>query len=1799
MPHDAPDELVAVVGMACRFPGATSLAQYWDNVAAGVESLTWLTDEELVASGVPAAEFRHPDYVRAAFVMDDMETYDAAFFGDTPREAQIRDPQVRWFLETCYAATQDSGYDPAGLDGLVAVVGGMSNNYYGERYVQRNAVLHKTVGDMAISVGSNPDYLATTVSYRLGFRGPSLTVQTACSSSLVAIHQASQMLRSGECDYALAGGVEIELPDRIGHRWMDGNIYTRSGHIRPFDVDASGTMFSSGVGVVALKRLADAIDDRDHVYAVLRGSAVNNDGGDRAGFTAPGVEGQAQLIVEALAAAEVHPDSIGYVEAHATGTLVGDPIEVAGLDRAYRAAGARRVQSCPIGSVKGNVGHLGPASGVAGLIKTCLALENELIPPTVNYTSPNPRLNLEQSPFFVADRPLPWTRVEGQPRRAGVSSFGIGGTNVHVVVEEAPAAPRPETSRRRHHVLPLSARTATAADASVPLLGEALARRQPDLAAVSATLRGGRPTFAHRRAVVADDLGTAVATLTDARSRVVAGTASGPRPVAMVFPGQGAQYPGMGRELFDNDPVFRGALEECAALLAGELETPLLDLLYPADPTSPEAAAVLAQTRHCQPALFSVGYAMATTLGSLGVQPSQMIGHSIGEYVAACLAGVMDLPDALRVVAARGRLMQRMEPGAMLAVQMPAFLLSTMLPEDTEIAAVNGPEATVLAGPHDAIDAARQVLEARGVTATPLVTSHAFHSRLMEPCLAEFAEVLGTVPLRPAKIPFVSNVTGTWITDVDCSDPGYWVRHLRSPVLFADGVATLCSDPDLTLLEVGPGGGLGALVEQSAPDATGPVIRTFRHPRQQVDDDRVLAEAVAALWCAGVPVDWAAWDVPQPRVSLPPYPFERLRHWADPDPVESGGSASGADDEDEWPLPAGRCTFVPRWREAPPTDPPADHSQRHYLLLDPGHPVLAALADRLRDAGAELTVARSGPGETEDLDALLAATTGRPVTDIVDGWCVSDPAADPLDPATVRATVDAAFYHLLHLAQALSRRDPSPIRLYTLSSNMQEVSGTEALEPGKATLLGPTMLAEREVPQLRSRSVDLALPSSLPATAIADQLLAELSQTESSGQVGWRGRKRWELDYAMAGMDEAPDLDLTGGVFLITGGLGALGLCTAEELAAGGAAAVVLTGRSDFLPREQWEQAGADPATDPRTVTVLQRLLAIEASGTQVRTARCDVADETQLAAVVASVHDELGTIRGVFHAAGVAGGAMLAVREYDDAAAVLAPKVDGTLALDRVLGDEADFLVLYSSLTAVTGAFGQVDYCAANNFMDSYARMATQRGRRVLSLGWTQWTEAGMSADKEADAPKAFRDLQTGTRFEPAAHPLLDRRVVAPGADVEFSTVLAPGQHWISAEHRLDGEDIVVGTSLVEMVSAAYAEGVGGDCDVRDVIFISPIGVVVPTEVRVRLSPAGEEYDAVVTAGPAGSTGATERMRCRLAAATREEPVRHDLDELRRRCSRESVTADQLGGDGSLIEFGAHWQDAIRHTQLGDRESLSLVEMPEELQVECGRYRLHPALLDIAVAETNYAEDRIESGESYLPFSYGRLTAHEPLPPRFWVHTRHLSELGAEFDRMTVTLMHEDGTEIALVQEYTERRVDPVAIKTAVTDVPEATAEPTTAERSIDDVSITPELGRDVLRRVLHWQPGPHVIVVPEGIHRNLRRTRALTIDVVQQELGSATVAAGARTVDTEYQAPETGLEKVIAELWEATLGLDAVGIDDGFFELGGNSLVAVQLAARIRDTLEVDMPIAILFDHPTVRLLASYLTAEIGDPS
>jgi phthiocerol/phenolphthiocerol synthesis type-I polyketide synthase E len=861
---------IAVIGMAGRFPGAENVDALWENLKAGRESISRFTLDELRAAGVDEESLADPAYVPALGWIPDAADFDAGFFGFTPREAEITDPQQRLFLEMSWAALEHAGYGPGTYDGHVGVYAGTNTS----NYLLNNLLPYATALGRAgfdVIMGNDKDYLPTRVSYKLGLRGPSLSVQTACSTSLVAVHVACRALLGGECEIALAGGVSIHSVLPRGYTWRDGSVTSPDGHCRAFDEQAAGTVSGAGAAVVVLKRLDDAIADGDTIHALILGSAINNDGNAKVGYMAPGADGQAAVISDALSVAEVHPRSIGYVEAHGTGTTLGDPVEVAALTRAYRAH-TPDTGFCGLGSLKTSIGHMDTAAGVSGLIKAALAVREGIVPASLHFTRPNPKLEIERTPFYVVGETTPWRGPA--PRRAGVSSFGIGGTNAHAVIEEPPAPAPREGDPRPEQVIVLSAKTATALDTARRNLADFLERSpSTGLADAAFTLQAGRTPFDWRMAVPAASAAEAVEGL-----RAAAGVRAGERrPVAFLFPGQGAQHVRMAAGVYATEPVFRDALDRCAELLHPELNFDLRDVLYPQGGEE-AATARLGQTAVTQPALFAVEYALAQLWVSWGVRPEAMLGHSVGEFVAACLSGVFSLEDALRLVAARGRLMQSLPAGAMLGVHLAEAELLPRLPDGVSLAAVNGPDACTVSGPIEAVGALEEALRADGVEVRRLHTSHAFHSAMMDPILDVFRELVLRAGPRAPELPYVSSLTGTWITAEEATDAEYWARQLRQPVRFAAGVQALLQAPDTVLLEVGPGRTLGTLVPRGGAHA---VVASLPHPRDAGADTRALADAVGRVWSEGGAVDWRAYTQGRGgrRIPLPTYPFERRRYY--------------------------------------------------------------------------------------------------------------------------------------------------------------------------------------------------------------------------------------------------------------------------------------------------------------------------------------------------------------------------------------------------------------------------------------------------------------------------------------------------------------------------------------------------------------------------------------------------------------------------------------------------------------------------------------------------------------------------------------------------------------------------------------------------------------------------------------------------------------------------------------------------------------------------------------------------------
>ncbi|WP_208341649.1 polyketide synthase [Aetokthonos hydrillicola] len=880
-------EGIAIIGMVGRFPGANNIDDLWQNLYSGIESITFFGKDEIDPSVDPDLR-EDPNYVLAKGIIQGAENFDAAFFGITPQEAEIMDPQARVFLELAQEALENAGYSPDQYPGQIGIYAGSGQNTYFERHICGREDIVNRLGAFQTMLANEKDFVTTRTSYKLNLTGPSVSINTACSTSLVASIVAFKDLMNYECDIALAGGISINTPQNTGYLYQEEGMLSPDGHCRPFDAQGMGTTFNSGAGIVVLKRLRDALDAGDRIYAVIKGVGVNNDGSDKVSFTAPSVNGQASAIVQAQASAGVHPDSISYIETHGTATPLGDPIEIEALTQAFRRQTAA-TQYCAIGSIKSNIGHTVAAAGVAGLIKTALALYYKQIPPSLGFESPNPQIDFANSPFFVNTKLVDWPEGD-TPRRAGVSSFGVGGTNAHVILEEAPVVELSGPSRA-YQLLLLSAKTPTALAQTANNLKKHL-QQHPDinLADVAYTLGVGRRGFNHRRFVVCRDV-------TEARDILESldATRSGAREtrlrdpeVVFMFPGQGSQYINMGLNLYQHEPVFQAAVDRCAEILQPLLKLDIREILYPTTAEDEAAAIALRQTIYTQPALFTVEYALSQVWLSWGVQPAAMIGHSIGEFVAACLAEVFSLEDALRLIATRGRMMWELPSGSMLSVRMPADLLVKRLTKDLAIAAINGPSLCVVSGSTEAISALQVNLEAEEIICKQLHTSHAFHSPMMDPIVEPFAQLVRTIPLASPKIPFVSTVTADWITDAQATDPMYWASHLRATVRFAEGVQTLWQHSSRVLLEVGPRTTAATLARQQAKDLKQQIaISSLGSTADNNGEWAALLQAIGQLWLAGVDIDLAAFYANEyrHRLPLPTYPFERQRFWIDPKPT--------------------------------------------------------------------------------------------------------------------------------------------------------------------------------------------------------------------------------------------------------------------------------------------------------------------------------------------------------------------------------------------------------------------------------------------------------------------------------------------------------------------------------------------------------------------------------------------------------------------------------------------------------------------------------------------------------------------------------------------------------------------------------------------------------------------------------------------------------------------------------------------------------------------------------------------------
>jgi acyl transferase domain-containing protein/thioesterase domain-containing protein/acyl carrier protein len=1848
---------VAIVGMAIRLPGARTPEQFWENLVAGREAVQRHSDEQLVARGVAASTLADPLYVKAGIQLENVADFDPEFFGFSPKEGAILDPQHRHFYEAAWEALERSGHPPARFAGAIGVFAGCGMGAYFTFNLLTNPALVDSVGLFLLRhTGNDKDFLATRVSYAFDLKGPSVNVQTACSTSLVATHLAVQSLLAGECDMALAGGVTIEIPHGVGYHFRQGEVLSPDGHCRPFDHRSQGTVFGSGVGVIALRRLADAIADGDHIHAVIKGSAVNNDGSGKVGYLAPSVDGQAAAMIEALAVADVSADTVTYVECHGTATPVGDPIEVAALTRAFRET-SERIGYCKLGSVKSNIGHLDTAAGVAGLIKAALALEHRRIPPSLNFEAPNPNIAFDGSPFVVADELTEWEPPPGVPRRAGVNSLGVGGTNAFVVLEEPPRLP-PSEPDAAPQPLVLSARTRKALEeASVRLAAWLRGNTHQRLADIAFSLYAGRAAFEHRRVLAATTHVEAASLLEqgDLR-RVYTHTDAVDRPsVVFMYPGGGAQHFRMGRGLYERERVFREHMDGGLSLLHSKFGVDLRPLFLAEEPERERVSAVLSQPSSQLPLTFLIEYALTRLWEHYGVTPSAVIGHSMGENTAACIAGVIDFEDALGLLLLRGQLVELSPPGAMLSVPMAAEELAAIAGPEIDIAAANSRQLTVASGPAELLDGLAMKLLALGVESQRVKVSVAAHSRLLDGVLGRFRDYLRSIELHPPRIPVISNRTGAWLSTEEACDPEYWVGHLRNTVRFGDGIATLLESEDRVFLEVGPGNMLGSFTRQNPNAPAYRVFSSMRHPEDPVADDVYLRTIMGRLWAAGIQIDPdVLWPTRRRRVPLPTYPFQHAPYWIEPGRAVAVPAAASRPmrlaDFDDW-------FRVPRWVQQGILE--FSSGPRTWLVFQQREPVADALIERLRADGNRVitvqdgdTFAELGPDEftlapeaggdgyQELIDHLVG--TGAAPDAVLHTWLLTWDRRFRPGSSFLHRNQNAGFYSLFYLARALGRARvlERPLHLLVAANGIHRIAAEPVPHPDKSTVIGACTVIPREHPNVTCTLVDLELPleqgsrrrrpESRPSglQEVIEALTSETLAAPATAQVAWRAGVRWQRHigpYRARQPDVAVSRVRHGGVYLITGGLGGIGGALAEWLASEYRAKLVLVGRTPLPQRDGWDQWLAQQPAGDAISGMIGQVRRLEELGAEVLVRAADVAVADALGAAVDEAYARFGAIHGVFHAAGVVRDSLIQLKSAREIEDVFSAKLYGTLVLDDLFRESAlEFMVLFSSSSVFVAPQGQIDYVGSNAFLNAFASACSgARPYPVTAVNWGIWKDVGiMAAPQSSPALGADDDIEAHATTCETAYPLFNVRHAAREGRGEvqlFSGTLSAEHDWVVAEHRLGSNDALLpGTGYLEIVRAGLMEiGHGLPWKIDNLLFERPLFVRdgQPRRFKLRLRGEDDHWQMEILAAELDAAAGQSRWEtcasgrvCRLDGL----PDRAiDLPGIEARCTQ--VVGGTAGGTASLrtrqedhLRFGPRWR-VLKRLATGAGEALARLRLPPAYESDLEHFALHPALIDMATGCAldlipGYAQQEV-ARDLWVPISYRSFRHYRILTPDVvsWLRL-DAARSSADIAMFDVTVAAPDGSVLAEVEGLTLRRLS------GAMQGPEPTRQPDAAEAAVRARRLSP--GEQAL--VHNVTQG---ITTREGVSALTRLlTTVMPAEVIVSSMDPAALIGQAEAishaaVDTEetrfarpelesdFAPPRDDIERVLGEQWGKLLGVEGVGIRDSFFDLGGHSLIAVRLFNEIRDRFGVDLPMSVLMQSPTVERLAAIVRGREFD--
>ncbi len=1583
---------IAVIGMALRVPGASTPERFWQNLLVGRDTLTRTTRDQLRFKGVPEDVVSNPLLVCAKPTLTDIDYFDNDYFEMSPYECERIDPVHRLFLE-CVVEGLERAAIRTGPDGPVTgIFSGVEGDYRRTNLKHLNYASDPSLATQ-VRLGSETEFAAARASYKLNLTGPSFAVEAACATSLLAIHLAADSLRSGACEVAIAGGGAVLLPNFPAYLGGLEGMLSSGGRIHAFDARADGTIFGSGAGVVVLRPLETAIAAGNQIHAVLVGSATSNDGNPpgKESFIAPSSSGQKLAIKGALDDAGINADTIGYMEAHGTATLLGDPTEVSSLTDVFQVDTDRK-NFCAIGSVKSNVGHLRNAAGVVSFIKACLAVSKKTLPPAANFEHPNPMIDFQNSPFYINTETLPWDQGS-HPRRAGISAFGFGGSNVHAIVEEYTAPAEPKTTKALPTIIPLSGLSPEILNHQLENI-HAYIQSNPDqsLENIAHSLRQ-RKRLSHSACLIYDP--RVNGDLANQFEKVVGQSDRGTYPTVFLFPGQGAQYAGMGGQLYESEAVFRESVDQCAELLLPELEYDVRTLLCDQHSKKHKSRREqIHQTVNAQPALFTLEISLAKLFCSWGLEPDYLLGHSIGELVAGCVAEVMSIEDGARLVAARARLMQQCDLGSMIAIFLPINEVEARLPETLDIAAINAPNLTVVSGPSEAITTFEGDISAQGIGCRLLDTSHAFHSRMMEPALEEFSKVAATLVYNNPKIPIISNVTGTPITPRQAKDPAYWVGLVRHRVNFSQGMAWLLSHHKQIFLELGPGSTLSDMTRFHDRNASVTPSMVGGSVEEKFSEQHRIYRALSQVWCYGVNIDWGLFEQGriQRKITLPTYPFQRQRFWINhPD---AGPQRALHLYRRGWKLE----------ETSDSADQPVISDKRPWIVLMDGCGLGAAIVqylEKLKQLVITVTTSKKfsqidnrnytiRPANRDDARSLFESVgSANPelAPRILHLWTISGSAGAHNDATSFQHSCEMGFYSLLAFAQGAHD--------YSMAGSLDILAVTDGMlalddEAGpayaeKSSIIGPCRLISTEIPGAWVRGLDVPdfEPEQIPqwlVEGIVDQAtrLQSESDSESLAILRPQGVFREQLM-------EQPEMAISranlrnGGTVLITGGLGGLGPLFAKAIYQWCHARLIVTTRQKMPPKKDWQAISQE---NNRLARGIKQLVELESLGAEILVLEVDIANLKALTTGLNKAVKKFGTINGVLHAAGTTDDGPVLGKSREAANEVFSGKVMGAFNLEKIFDQQPlDFFIHFSSVSSVHPKTGQVDYSSANAVLDALAsrRRSTCSGLNS-AIGWGSWLEIGLAArtagvEFGSQNEKEVAALSTdSSKATPVNHPLLSSCQILENGNGVYQGQLDPDQHWTIAEHRIDDRCLMSGTTIIECLYIAYSAFCGQKQVVLSNLVIVKAFYIGLPETRFRVVIEKLEDD-IQLRFESYDTQAKEwgiHASCTASLLVEDEPEFIDVES-------HSNLAKQWDHSIWTVKskdwfFGDHWK-CVNSSKENKGATWTHLSLPKKISGDVTKFGLHPALFDQGLTQSANRFFRHS-----VPYAFESIKVYRPL---------------------------------------------------------------------------------------------------------------------------------------------------------------------------------------------------------------------------